>query len=209
MSVNKKTPLYIENIKKRKLDRCIEAEDTRIELNKLMENVSQYSNKQYEALKADGCASKFLQLVAHCALNNLSIESTVQLLNDKFFDYFEDNGLTVSTFKKMLVRYVEIAEAWACIANTSGASACLIRDGLMKRFFDNKLSFNDSMKLMEYLDDGSVNKKSSADYVSTKRVISNITTTTETIDNKANNSDSTETKATLETINEMLKTYKD
>lgn len=209
MGVNKKTPLYIENIKKRKLDKCIEAEDTRIELNKLMENVSQYSNKQYEALKADGCASKFLQLVAHCALNNLSIESTVQLLNDKFFDYFEDNGLTVSTFKKMLVRYVEIAEAWACIANTSGASACLIRDGLMKRFFDNKLSFNDSMKLMEYLDDGSVNKKSSADYVSTKRVISNITTTTETIDNKANNSDSAETKATLETINEMLKTYKD
>ena len=209
MSVNKKTPLYIENIKKRKLDRCIEAEDTRVELNKLMENVSQYSNKQYESLKADGCASKFLQLVAHCALNNLSIESTVQLLNDKFFDYFEDNGLTVSTFKKMLVRYVEIAEAWACIANTSGASACLIRDGLMKRFFDNKLSFSDSMKLMEYLDDGSVNKKSSADYVSTKRVISNITTTTETIDNKANNSDSAETKATLETINEMLKTYKD
>lgn len=209
MSVNKKTPLYIENLKKRKLDRCIEAEDTRIELNKLMENVSQYSNKQYEALKADGCASKFLQLVAHCALNNLSIESTVQLLNDKFFDYFEDNGLTVSTFKKMLVRYVEIAEAWACIANTSGASACLIRDGLMKRFFDNKLSFNDSMKLMEYLDDGSVNKKSSADYISTKRVISNITTTTENIDNKANNSDSAETKATLETINEMLKTYKD
>lgn len=208
MSNRKGTPAYIENIRKRKFDRAIEAEDTRVELNKIMESVSQYKNEQYELLKADGCASKFLQLVAHCALNNLSIESTVQLLNDKFFDYFEDNCLTVQIFKKMLVRYVEIAEAWACIANTSGASACLIRDGLLKRFLDNKLSFSESMKLMEYLDDGSVNKKSSADYVSTKRVISDITTT-ENIVNKDNNSDSNETKATLQTINEMLKTYKD
>ena len=209
MSNRKGTPAYIENIKKRKLDRAIEAEDTRVELNKIMESVSQYSNKQYELLKADGCASKFLQLVAHCALNNLSIESTVQLLNDKFFDYFEDNCLTVQIFKKMLVRYVEIAEAWACIANTSGASACLIRDGLLKRFIDNKLSFSESMKLMEYLDDGSVNKKSSADYVSTKRVISDITTTENIVNKDNSNSDSNETKATLQTINEMLKTYKD
>lgn len=209
MSNRKGTPAYIENIKKRKLDRAIEAEDTRVELNKIMESVSQYSNKQYELLKADGCASKFLQLVAHCALNNLSIESTVQLLNDKFFDYFEDNCLTVQIFKKMLVRYVEIAEAWACIANTSGASACLIRDGLLKRFLDNKLSFSESMKLMEYLDDGSVNKKSSADYVSTKRVISDITTTENIVNKDNSNSDSNETKATLQTINEMLKTYKD
>lgn len=208
MSNRKGTPSYIENIKKRKFDRAIEAEDTSVELNKIMESVSQYKNEQYELLKADGCASKFLQLVAHCALNNLSIESTVQLLNDKFFDYFDGNCLTVQIFKKMLVRYVEIAEAWACIANTSGASACLIRDGLLKRFLDNKLSFSESMKLMEYLDDGSVNKKSSADYVSTKRVISDITTT-ENIVNKDNNSDSNETKATLQTINEMLKTYKD
>ena len=209
MSNRKGTPAYIENIKKRKLDRAIEAEDTRVELNKIMESVSQYSNKQYELLKADGCASKFLQLVAHCALNNLSIESTVQLLNDKFFDYFDDNCLTVQIFKKMLVRYVEIAEAWACIANTSGASACLIRDGLLKRFIDNKLSFSESMKLMEYLDDGSVNKKSSADYVSTKRVISDITTTENIVNKDNSNSDSNETKATLQTINEMLKTYKD
>lgn len=209
MSNRKGTPAYIENIRKRKFDRAIEAEDTRVELNKIMESVSQYSNKQYELLKADGCASKFLQLVAHCALNNLSIESTVQLLNDKFFDYFEDNCLTVQIFKKMLVRYVEIAEAWACIANTSGASACLIRDGLLKRFLDNKLSFSESMKLMEYLDDGSVNKKSSADYVSTKRVISDITTTENIVNKDNSNSDSNETKATLQTINEMLKTYKD
>lgn len=209
MSNRKGTPAYIENIRKRKFDRDIEAEDTRVELNKIMENVSQYKNEQYELLKADGCASKFLQLIAHCALNNLSIESTVQLLNDKFFDYFEDNCLTVQIFKKMLVRYVEIAEAWACIANTSGASACLIRDGLLKRFLDNKLSFNESMKLMEYLDDGSVNKKSSADYVSTKRVISDITTTENIVNKDNSNSDSNETKATLQTINEMLKTYKD
>lgn len=209
MSNSKGTPAYIENIRKRKFDRAIEAEDTRVELNKIMESVSQYKNEQYELLKADGCASKFLQLVAHCALNNLSIESTVQLLNDKFFDYFEDNCLTVQIFKKMLVRYVEIAEAWACIANTSGASACLIRDGLLKRFLDNKLSFSESMKLMEYLDDGSVNKKSSADYVSTKRVISDITTTENIVNKDNSNSDSNETKATLQTINEMLKTYKD
>ena len=163
---------------------------------------SQYNSEYYDRLKKEGRLHRFLEIVARCALEGRTMASTVDELNEAFCDYFKKGGLTVDTFKKMVNRYPDIFRAWSTRTGTANVNASLLKDALMNMFIQGKLNYDQIFDLMKYFDQGIFKSQNSADYIPTKKSISETKTIKEDV--PVQQGYSSETISTINSIKQMI-----